>query len=79
MENTYKFRAECLADVSQMKELFETVTVTKRENYSIEGQVTTTMTLNQVRNIVREQRDLHVIAETLATSEDFTGERTFKG
>ena len=83
MGTRFKFRAECIQDVV---DFLETLPGDEIVNYSISGKANpfpemeciielTTFNLMEVRSIMREISDGHVMEETVQLEKNYTGER----
>ncbi len=82
--NTYKFRAECELDVKNFMALMPTSTILRidpidedMELPDVECILQTSMTIDRVRFIAFNAEDCHVIAQTIAPINEYTGERDF--
>lgn len=82
--HTYKFRAECIADVAAVLIKVSTCDVSivgcKLKSFWIPD-VTVTFTskwsLAQIKHAISDVEDAHVIIETLAFEDEYTGERYY--
>ena len=79
----FKFRAECLQDifafiqgcqwhVSEVK--IETIDC----GPDVEMEFDTDLSIDELLPIIQQIEDGHVMADTLTTSKEYTGERTYK-
>lgn len=77
----YRFRAECNHDVQEFlkiagKNIME-ITVTRGSLPDTYVEFTSTMSLEKIRKSMRKVVDGHVMLQTVALKEDYTGERDY--
>lgn len=78
----YKFRAECEHDANKLRKRLgmKCFKIVKTIKYYFPDAVVdlyTTLSLEEIRDVIREIPDGHVMLETVALTEEYTGERTF--
>ncbi len=81
--NTYKFRAECVSDVSKLIDLMVTENIkssvqvvgNNRDFPDCEVVMQTDCDLNDIRSFIGKLTDGHVILETIKPIDDYTGKR----
>lgn len=78
----YKLRAECLNDVIQLiltnkekKQFFNPINITSSELDGCDLDFQSNSTLEEIRSTIATLDDGHVMSETVALREDYTGER----
>ncbi len=75
----YKFRAECETDVNRLRKRIGTKCHRIIKDIGMfpdtEVDLYTTMSLDDVRNEMRKIPDGHVMLQTIALAENYTGER----
>ena len=78
----FKFRAECETDVNKLRKIMGRrchKTVKEIGCFpDTEVDLYTTMSLDDLRNEMRKITDGHVMLQTVALAEDYTGERNYE-
>lgn len=75
---SYKLRAECTVDVSRFVEAVHPDTMTMKKHKLLPDCVvefTSQLSLSEIINLMSEIPDGHVMIETVATAQFYTGER----
>ena len=80
--NRYRFRAECQHDVDQLCRLLKTephtITTELTAGFpDVEAELVIGSSLEQMRDIMRHVEDGHVMVQTVARRQDYTGERNY--
>jgi ribosome-associated translation inhibitor RaiA len=81
--NTYSFWAECEHDVDELRKVVKkkieriTKIIQVNPNFHIEVEVETDMSLEVLRDEMRKVIDGHVMVQTVASKNQYTGERDF--
>lgn len=78
----YRFRAECSADVDELRCLLgmkvEKITITSSPPFpDVEVDLKVESSLNALRDVMRTVTDGHVMVETVAHHDEYTGERKY--
>jgi len=81
----YKFRAECELDFRNLLSLFynepehhiSAIKINGKAMPDIEVELMTPLPLNELRNMMREVEDGHVMLQTVQPIERYTGERDY--
>ncbi len=78
----YKFRAECEHDVNELRRIlrYKFYTLTKTIHPYLPDtivELATSYTLQELQDYIREITDGHVMLQTIALKEDYTGERNY--
>lgn len=77
----YRFRAECNHDVEELMKLIGknimSITRTRGALPDTYVEFSTSLSLAQIRNAMRKVVDGHVMLQTVALKEDYTGERDY--
>src|SRR5205814_312092 len=81
-ERGYRFRAECERDVAELRRLLgarlERIIVTSEPPFpDVEVELATGLSLEELRDAMRRIVDGHVMVQTVARSEEYTGERDY--
>jgi hypothetical protein len=74
----YKMRAECAADLGRFlaQVTVNTFAAERFENFpDMEASFTSPLTLEQIRMLIAQIEDGHVMLETVSLAKDYTGER----
>lgn len=74
----YKFRAECLHDIIQLMERVPLLNVKIVKPDIIPdctAEITTDLSIADIKNVMREIEDSHVMIETITPISKYTGER----
>lgn len=76
----YRFRAECQVNVDELRRLLGMeigrITMIQEPPFpDVEVELETKLTLKELRAAMLEVVDGHVMVETVATQEEYTGER----
>lgn len=88
INKTYRFRAECEQDIYEFQELLEWGCIGANMQFvdvdsgpfpDRDVELVTDAALDDLIEIALLGSDLHIIAETLALAEEFTGIRNFGG
>jgi hypothetical protein len=82
-DRVYRFRAECEHDVDELRRLlgakFERITITNSPPFpDVEVELKIGLSLEDLRDVMRRVDDGHVMIQTVAQSEEYTGERDYK-
>jgi hypothetical protein len=80
--NLYRFRAECQSDVDDLRQLLgslvERITMIQEPPFpDVEVEPQTKLSIDELRAIMLQITDGHVMLETVAKGEDYTGERNY--
>lgn len=78
----YKFRSECEHDVNELRKIlrYNFYTLTKTIHPYLPDtivEIATSLTLKEIQDIIREITDGHVMLQTIALKENYTGERDY--
>lgn len=78
----YRFRAECQADIDALKSLvgghFDKITIINSPPFpDVEVELETEFSLENLRAVMRRVVDGHVMVQTVALRDDYTGERDY--
>lgn len=80
--NIFRFRAECEHDISELVKILreKIVTISRTRGYFPDtvAEITTSINLEEVRDAMRKVIDGHVMIQTVAFKEDYTGERDYE-
>lgn len=78
---SYKFRAECRYDVDRFLKLLSVnkIVISSNENGfpDVEVQIESDISLDQLRNIMRNVANGHVMVQTINHASEYTGERNY--
>ena len=82
-DRVYRFRAECQHDVDELRCLLgarlDRITMTIEPPFpDVEVELEIGLSLEELRDEMRRVVDGHVMVQTLARSEEYTGERDYK-
>jgi hypothetical protein len=82
VNSVYRFRAECQPDVDELLRLlgakFKKITIVISPPYpDVEAEVEIGLDLEELRDVMRRVVDGHVMVQTVARSEEYTGERDY--
>lgn len=75
---TYKFRAECVIDIKGLKPMVFKSIVQDRRLPDVECVVEFDGTLEELRDVLRGVPNGHVMVQTVALLEQYTGERDYE-
>ncbi len=80
---SYRFRAECQVDVDELRRLIGTkldrITIVNTAPYpDVEVEIETSFSLDELRNLMRQVLDGHVMVQTVAPITEYTGERNYE-
>jgi hypothetical protein len=78
----YRFRAECQADVDELRRLLSTkidrITIVNSPPFpDVEVEVEVDLSLEELRDTMRRVVDGHVMVQTVARNSEYTGERDY--
>lgn len=78
----YRFRAECQQDVDELRVLlsrcFDRITVVNSPPFpDVEVELNTALSLEELRAVMRRVVDGHVMVQTVARHDEYTGERDY--
>ena len=78
----YRFRAECQADVDELRRILGTkidrITIVNSPPFpDIEVEVEVDLALEELRDTMRRVVDGHVMVQTVARDNEYTGERDY--
>ena len=83
-KNTFKFRAECLNDVDRLKGVLRKngkkirMTIDEEPPWiGVVVEMETTETLDAIKGAMRKVPDGHVMLQTVAPEDEYTGERRY--
>jgi hypothetical protein len=82
-DRVYRFRAECQPDVDELRRLlgakYDRITMTQWPPFpDVEVELEIGLSLEELRDVMRRVVDGHVMVQTVARSEEYTGERDYK-
>ena len=82
VNSVYRFRAECLPDVDELMRLlgakFKKITIVISPPFpDVEAELEIGLDLTELRNVMRRVVDGHVMVQTVARTEEYTGERDY--
>lgn len=80
--HAYRFRAECQRDVDELRRLlglkFDRITIVNSPPFpDVEVELKVELSLEQLRDIMRRVVDGHVMVQTVALYDEYTGERNY--
>jgi hypothetical protein len=78
----YRFRAECQRDVNELCRLLNTqphaITTELTAGFpDVEAAIVIVLSLEQLRDVMRQVEDGHVMVQTVAPTQDYTGKRNY--
>jgi hypothetical protein len=82
VNSVYRFRAECLPDVDELMRLlgakFKKITIVISPPFpDVKAELEIGLDLTELRNVMRRVVDGHVMVQTVARTEEYTGERDY--
>jgi hypothetical protein len=82
-DRVYRFRAECQHDVDTLRCLLglkvDKITMSQEPPFpDVEVSLETALSLEELRDVMRRVVDGHVMVETVARGEAYTGERAYE-
>jgi hypothetical protein len=82
--NVFKFRAEGLCDVDELKKVLRKrgkgirMTIDEEPPWiDVDVEMATTETLDMIKDAMRKVQDGHVMLQTIAPKNEYTGERRY--
>lgn len=80
--NAYRFRAECQVEVDELRRLIgiqmDRITIVNTAPFpDVEVEIETSLSLNELRDLMRQVVDGHVMVQTVAPTDEYTGERNY--
>jgi hypothetical protein len=83
VDHVYRFRAECQHDVDELRCLleakFKRITITNEPPFpDVEVELEIGLSLEELRNEMRRVVDGHVMVQTVARREEYTGNRVYE-
>jgi hypothetical protein len=80
--HVYRFRAECQPEVDELRRLlggrFDKITIVNSAPFpDVEVELETDLSLEELRAVMRRVVDGHVMVQTLARRDEYTGERDY--
>ena len=79
--NTYRFLAECDVEIWELQKVtgqeIKSIRIIKIDYSGIETEVKTNMSLEELRDKMRQTKDGHVMIQTVAEKDQYTGIRDF--
>ncbi len=82
--STFKFRAECISDVDSLKGVLRKrgkrirMTIDEEPPWiDVDVEIETTETLDTIKQAMRKVVDGHVMLQTIAPKDEYTGERRY--
>jgi hypothetical protein len=81
-KNAYRFRAECQHDVDELRRIlggkFDRITIANTPPFpDVEVELEVELTLEELRDVMRGVVDGHVMLQTVAPYDEYTGERDY--
>jgi hypothetical protein len=81
--NRFRFRAECEHDVNELRRLLgvnqNKFTIMNTPPFpDVEVELVIALSLEELRDVMRQVDDGHVMVQTVAQSRDYTGERNYQ-
>lgn len=82
IENDYKFRAECSVDIDLFVEKFKShiITIDRKSDPDFpdeDVEFSSLKSLDEVRQVMKEIEDGHVMLESLNYADEYTGDRYY--
>jgi hypothetical protein len=82
-DRVYRFRAECEHDVGELRRLLgaklDKITITNSPPFpDVDVKLEIGLSLDELRDVMRRVVDGHVMVQTVARSEEYTGERDYE-
>jgi hypothetical protein len=80
--NRYRFRAKCQRDVNELCRLLTTepytITTQLTAGFTdVEAELVIGLSLEQLRDVIRQVEDGHVMVQTVARRQDYSGQRNY--
>lgn len=82
VDRVYRFRAECEADVDKLRQILGTmidrITIINSPPFpDVEVEIEVRLSIEELREAMRKVVDGHVMVQTVAPRDDYTGERNY--